>query len=251
MLQKKLENLWLTKEESHIYLTALRLGSSPASLIAKNAKIKRETAYYTLKKLIERGLMGSIIKNGITFFIAENPEKIIYNLKRDITLANSLLPELKALSHSSAKKFKLKFYEGEEWVKNILDMYLNTSMKEALVYTNLGLFLTTYGEEYVRLFFQKKYKQGIATKLISSYSEEAKIFLESLTLLINDQILLVDQEEFIFENDVIIFDDTVIIVSLNPKEFYAIYIESNIFAATQKSIFNLAWLWGTSFITKY
>lgn len=250
MLEEKLTRLWLTNEQSTLYLKLLEVWPCPASVIARYAGFKRETCYYTLKKLIERWLVSSVNKNGVSYFSPEEPEKIIQNLEWQLTLAKNILPDLKLITEKSLKKFKVKFYEWSEWVKNILNQYIKMNKQWVQIYTNLELFLELYGEEYTQGLFQQKYKEGVPTKLISPHSKRAEDFFTNMVLLPTDEILLVNEHEFIFENDIVMFDNKVIIISLNKNESYAIYIESDIFAQTQKAIFWLAWLGGSSFISK-
>lgn len=246
MIEEQLAKLWIPWEQSILYLKLLEIWASPASTIARYAGCKRETCYYTLKKLIGKGLVSSINKNWVTYFFPEDPQKIIYTLESQLVLAKNILPELKLITEKKLKKFKVKFYEGSDGVKSILDQYIKMDKQEVHIYTNMWLFLELYTESYAKSLFKQKYEDWVATKLISPYSERADIFFKSLVLLPTDEILLVNNYKFHFENDIVIFDDKVIIISLSPQESYAIYIESDIFAQTQKSIFALAWLWGNN-----
>lgn len=60
-----LEKIGLTKQESAVYISALKLGVAKASEIAQKANVKREACYYTLKLLHERGLISEVIKSGV------------------------------------------------------------------------------------------------------------------------------------------------------------------------------------------
>lgn len=251
MLEYTLSQLWFSDEQSLLYLKMLEIWASPVSTIARYAGFKRETCYYMLKKLAEKWVVSSVNRNGIAFFSAEDPEKIIHHIEWQLRSAKKILPELKMITEKSLKKFKVKFYEWNEWVKQVLDQYIQMPKKEVHIYTNMELFLEIYTEEYTRFLFSRKFEDCVPTKLISPHSPRAEKFLKTLQLLPNDEILLVNQYDFAFENDIVIFDNKVIIISLSRDESYAIYIESDIFSQTQKAIFSLAWLWWSSFMWKW
>ena len=95
-----LAQIGLTPEESRVYIAALEFGSSPASTIARKCDLKRETCYYTLKKLLGRGLMSTVIKNNITYYTAEEPEKLISQAESRLDLARKIAPELTDLMNT-------------------------------------------------------------------------------------------------------------------------------------------------------
>jgi len=53
-LIETLTEMGLTDEEAKVYLSALSVGTNPASTIARGCDLKRETCNYTLKKLVSK-----------------------------------------------------------------------------------------------------------------------------------------------------------------------------------------------------
>lgn len=156
-LEKNLEFLGLTKEESRVYIAAIQVGSQPASIIASKADLKRETCYYTLKKLLKRGLMSTFIKNNVTYYTAEEPQKLISQSQAQVDIAHQIVPELTALMNTSATQAKIKFYQGTSGIRTVMEDILKYS-GEALTYTNLGLMLEVFGDEMT--VFREKRKQA-------------------------------------------------------------------------------------------
>src|SRR3989304_2481258 len=99
VLEGSLEELGLSKQEAHIYISALKLGVSKASQIAQKSGIKRGGGYYILKLLKEKGYISEVIKSGVQYYSAISPERILdiieeeRNRKKEII--NGVVSELK------------------------------------------------------------------------------------------------------------------------------------------------------------
>ena len=64
------------------------------------------------------------------------------------------------------------------------------------------------------------------------------------------EILFVNPKEFWFEHEVLIYDNKVAVISLNKDEIIGMIFESQIYARSQRAIFDLAWLGASSFIAR-
>ena len=245
-MKEELKKLWITEEEAIIYVASLELGMSPASVIARRADIKRETCYYTLKKLISSWLMSTMIKNNVTYFIAENPEKLVQKANENVKVAKGILPELLSITNTFGSRPKVKFFEGAEGIKNVMNDIVTTKM-EIFAYTNLWEIISNYSKDYWE-YREKRKEFKIHSRTISTYSDEAHDFIKKELIKDLEQVLFVNKEEFVFENDVVIYWDKVAIISLDPDEGFWFIVESKNFAKTQKAIFDLAWLGGNMFI---
>ncbi len=70
-----LRDLGLTEKEIKVYLTSLSLGQSTVNAIAKKSQLNRVTCYDILKYLKEKGLVSYVIKSGVKYFEAAEPQK--------------------------------------------------------------------------------------------------------------------------------------------------------------------------------
>ena len=61
-MEKELLDLGFNKNEIKVYLALLKLGVSSVSEISKTSNVDRTLIYGILDKLIEKGLVGSIVK---------------------------------------------------------------------------------------------------------------------------------------------------------------------------------------------
>lgn len=61
------------------------------------------------------------------------------------------------------------------------------------------------------------------------------------------EILFVNPQQFPFENEFTVYGGKVAIMSLSPKEQFALLLESKTLSATMKAVFDLAWLGASNF----
>lgn len=97
-----LEKIGLSKAEIKVYLALLGLGSVPSGSIVKETELRKSTVYESIRRLQEKGLVSYVIKEGMKYFEATEPERIIdfiHEQKRKLneteTQAKELLQELK------------------------------------------------------------------------------------------------------------------------------------------------------------
>ena len=242
--------LGLGEVEGKVYIALLELGGGYVSSVARTAKLPRVNCYHTLEKLTEKGLVNYVTRGKIRYYSPEPPQKIVSMLESRVHYARKTLPELLSITNTLALKPKIKYYEGLEGVKNIMEDTL-TAKKELLGYSNLQGVSEMFGD-FVKSYGVQKMKKNIKTRLICPSSAEAfdyvkkaypKDFPPDLI-----EILFVNPREFWFENEIVIYDDKVAVISLNKDELNGMIFESPVYARSQRAIFNLAWLGASSFI---
>jgi len=72
-----LRPLGYTEKEVRVYLAALELGTVPASVLARQSGLNRVTAYETLKKLLEKGIVNVSIVGQTKHFSAIDPSTLL------------------------------------------------------------------------------------------------------------------------------------------------------------------------------
>lgn len=248
----ELLKIGLSDEEARVYLACLEIGGGPVSVIARKAGAQRVSCYYTIDNLLQKKLLSQYNKNGVKCFAPEPPEQLLKITEERMSLAKSLMPELKSLISTSAFKPKIRFYEGRDGVEKVFTESL-TAKREILGYTNLR-HVTEFFPDFFRSYTHTKLKKNIKTRYLSPTTVETVHVLDTFlpekydTNLI--EILLVNKNQFLFENEVLIFGNSVGIVSLNTDELLGLIVESPTFARTMKAVFDLAWLGATAFVAK-
>src|SRR3990167_6568529 len=80
--EQALREFGLTDKEIRVYVEMLPLGSVNLQEIAKRINLPRTTIYNTLNYLHQKGLVSKIIKKGITYFDATEPDKLIEDINQ-------------------------------------------------------------------------------------------------------------------------------------------------------------------------
>src|SRR3989338_6212668 len=77
MDERVFEKLGLTKGEIKVYLALNKLGESTIGPIGRESKVSKSKMYDILDKLIEKGLVGYISKEGTKYFVTNDPHMIL------------------------------------------------------------------------------------------------------------------------------------------------------------------------------
>lgn len=130
METKILEEVGLTKSEVSVYIALLDLGSSATGKIVDKAKVSSSKIYEILDRLIQKGLVGFIVKSGVKYFEAASTERIMDYMKdkekefaRQKKELNEILPELDLRQKASKFKSEATIYKG---VKGIETAFLSS-----------------------------------------------------------------------------------------------------------------------------
>ncbi len=133
-LIKLLQQIGLSEKESKAYLITLKIGTNPASTIAKYIQYNRSTMYSILENLVKKGLIIQFEKNSIRYFTAVEPRYLlnyIEDKKRTLTHYKSAIdqkiPELEALKNPYQLIPNVKSFIGKEGIKKILEEVINQS----------------------------------------------------------------------------------------------------------------------------
>lgn len=249
---QQLLNLGLYEDEAKVYISCLELGGGYVSAIAKRAGVHRVTCYHTLDNLVKKGLLEITNSHNTKTYKALDPETLVKKQAEKLINAKRLLPELKSLLPNQAFKPSVRFIEGAEGIKNILEETLNTA-EEIVGYTNVDKLVKLF-PEYLYYYAEERQKRKIHSRHLSPYTKLAKTFLSTYyptdTKREIAEILYIDPQEFEFENEVYIYGNRVATLSLDKNELMGVVIESPMIAKTHRGIFNLSWLGATTFMSQ-
>jgi len=171
-----LEQIGFSKNEIKVYFALLELDQSSATPIIRKANIPHSKIYPTLDKLIQKGLVSSVIKNNVKYFQASDPKNLIefINSKEKELLEQKhkiqeLVPLIEIKRKLSKEKQEAIVYEGIEGVRAAFTDILET-LKRGEEY-----YVFTLGQELERddlklflgNFHAKRIEKGINAKLIA------------------------------------------------------------------------------------
>ena len=137
-----LDLLDLKEKDVVVYTTLLRLGSAPLRRIAQEAELNRGTTYDALKRLIDAKLVHYVNAKRHRYFHAEDPATLRgLAIRKELAMAEArtkltdLIPELQGMIGKQAHRPRLKYFEGDSGVKDLLqDVLLETKKTRSKLY---------------------------------------------------------------------------------------------------------------------
>lgn len=175
-MEKILESIGLTKSETKVYLSLIELGSSSVGKIIDKSRVTSSKIYELLEKLIQKGLVSSVIKKGIKYFEAAPPSRILdylnekeSQLKSQINDIKKILPELELKQKLSKEVSEIAVYKSMKGIETIFSIILNNLNKNDEYY----VFGARSGATEVQRIFLLKYHEkriakGIKLKILFS-----------------------------------------------------------------------------------
>lgn len=133
-LKETLAEYGLSEKESSVYLSMLELGPASVQDISKKAGVNRATTYVMIESLKRRGLMSTFEKGKKTMFVAESPDRLKRLIEKEMNVIKEkedrlkeAMPSFLALYNSASEdKPNVRFFEGEEGLRTVREIYLQT-----------------------------------------------------------------------------------------------------------------------------
>jgi len=240
-VKKTLQDVGLSKDETEIYLAGLELGESSVQNLARQAKVKRPTAYKIIDALIAKGLFYQTFQGKKRFFGAQNPKDLEVNLNRKATDLAKIMPELNSIYNIPEFKPRVRFYEGLAGAMAVYEDTLSSTPEngEILSCTGIKNIFEIFPEEYAVNYINRRVQKNIREKIIAIDSEESRKWQKNSEKELRE-IILASEDQFDFSGDMEIYGDKVALISYQ-ENFMAVVIESKEIAKMQKFIFNLSW----------
>ncbi len=114
----------LTANEAKVYVAMLNLGSSSVNSIARKASVHRVNAYDIIERLIQKGLVSSIVKGKKKFYEPASPERILTSLERKEDEFKTVLPQLMLDYELRKQKQDVYVFKGPDGVMTAYNMML-------------------------------------------------------------------------------------------------------------------------------
>lgn len=245
MLSNLLSEFGFSDKEVKVYLTALRLGMQPASVLAKHLKMNRVTTYVICKKLIEKGVANVVTRNNIQYFTVERPDALMQYAERQqknwVRLKSDVekqLPEFQTYMRDVSALPKVRFYEGIEGIKTVYEDTLNQGGL-------IRAFLTvdTIPEEIkrflVRDYMPQLLKNKIRSEIVAADSPQTRQYQKN-DKKYSRKTVIVKPKTFPFETEIALYgNDRVAFISFREGDLTAVIIENQAIFLTLSAIFGL------------
>jgi len=111
----------LSKNESKVYLTLLKLGKAKPGTITQDSGVHRRNVYDALERLLQKGLVSFILEGKRKIYRAENPSRLIQIARTRESELSSIIPKLEALHKVKREPYEAKLYIGKAGLKAVMD----------------------------------------------------------------------------------------------------------------------------------
>lgn len=173
---EELKRLGLTEVEAKVYLALLDEGPSVAGRISRRSGIHRRMVYDACERLIEKGLVGYILRNNRRFFEAVSPERLLELVKEKEESVNAILPQLMLKFRSSRERQETNFYKGQAGLKTVFEQQLREA-KEILI-IGASSFAYELFPFYFKWYDKRRIERKIKAKIL--FSVEARKGLKEI-----------------------------------------------------------------------
>lgn len=167
-----------TKNEALVYTTLTRTGPSSAGHIIKGASIASSRVYASLTTLRKRGLISSFKKNNKTFFVAENPDRVLEQFDETRQRLQPFLEQLKCQEKKTEKLFENRIFEGHAGFKSAFHLLLDECNPHDEILT-LGFSSRRSSLESLRAFLKnidrKRIAKQVSMRMILSQDMKATL----------------------------------------------------------------------------
>src|SRR3989344_8948965 len=118
---EELKDYGFSDNEANIYLALLKIGIETANIISEITGMKRSTTYDNLHILINKGIVSQIVKDGVQYYQAAEPEKILSLLDEKRDRIKKIIPQLNGIKESIKEKTGVTYFEGKKGVLTVLN----------------------------------------------------------------------------------------------------------------------------------
>lgn len=238
-LLKALQGIGLSEKAAKLYLASLEFGETTVQELAKEAKLKRTTIYYTLEELTGTGVLLEIKRRGKTYYAPVAPREFLKRARERMQEFEDVVELLEIRKENAFKKPKLYFLRGGVGFKQIWDKIFASRAKEYRIITQGENFLDFVKEKYILdEIIKRKQELNIVSKQLITDSLYARRIVAKDAKENRISKLLSPIYKLPFTE--IICDDFVAFIS--PKfQDTLLVIENELFAKTRRSLFDALW----------
>lgn len=241
-LKSSLIKVGFPDRDADIYLSLIELGESSVGKIIEKVGLHRELVYGALKRLEQQGLIRSIEKRKIRYYIAEHPKVLTQKIVEKAELAKNIESDLANLFREVP--IMVRVYEGPEGYEEI-QKDIQRSLESNENYYVIGAAGTKWYEitkEFYKIYRKKSLKRNIHAQMVT-YTNQAKNLLAHEVSGFAD--IRVLPQEFAVPSSTKIYADKIILQIFGERPV-AVMIQSKAAADAYKKYFQTLWDIGKS-----
>jgi len=234
MFEAELKELELTDNEIKVYLILLEKGILNPTEIAKNTGLHRSYVYDTLERLLDKGIINTVLINSKKHYQSVDPKALreIFELK--LRKIDSILPNLSKLYRATKQETRVELHSGKRVFRTLIKDLVANLKKNDIVYllgVNESVLLEVepiYLKQYFTILKQKKVFEKIIVE------RGAKKFKNK-----NMEYKELDKEYF--DETVFVIHNSKVYIFVLGNPYHLIVIENEKVANTYRNQFKLMW----------
>jgi sugar-specific transcriptional regulator TrmB len=239
MILKDLQRIGLNDKEASLYLAALELGESNIQQLAKKSGVKRTTAYDIIESLKSKGLMSQAIHGKKTLFYASDPRKLEDEIEEQRHILKRILPELLTVANALDSKPKVRFFEGDDGIKEVYKDTLHYPDTELLAWVSDDT-QDSFDLDFLdNIYLPKRIEKKIWVRAIAP-DDEKMLNYKSVDEKSLRRTRLSDDETFPIHVEINLYGKNRIAI-MSFREKFGMIVESQLIFETLRSIFEMNW----------
>lgn len=135
----------LSLNEAKVYLALLNLSFASVTQVSRKSGVYRSNCYDALGKLIEKGLISTIVKSNKKYYVSADPENLYKLIEEKKYILDKDFPELKKIYNFHKSKQEVQLFSGKSGIKTILkDINASKTYDAFGISSNLGKVVPTF-----------------------------------------------------------------------------------------------------------
>ncbi|MFY9457677.1 MAG: helix-turn-helix domain-containing protein [Candidatus Spechtbacterales bacterium] len=232
-----LKDFGFSQKEASVYLATLALGEASVTDIAQKAKLPRTTCYEIIKSLTLRHMVSYFSARGRRVYVAESPAKIISFWEHRASTLKDLLPKLQAIEGRASARPTIRFYEGEEGLKTILDEVIEEKRNFDAITSIDDAFHLLEGD--FAEFIELRKKRYLHVRLLTHKSKQSHDMRGRDSSELRETRFVPARYKFKTAN--FIFGDKIALLSLGEEHPVGLIVTDKSLADTFRMYFELLW----------
>jgi sugar-specific transcriptional regulator TrmB len=239
-IKQTLKELGLDDAEAALYLASLKLGEAGMSELAREAGLKRTSAYVVFQALEKKGLMGSFKMRGGLKFVATAPDILFQKTQKQLEDLKNLLPQLNSLAQKKDQRPQISYYEGNGGYYIASEDSLRTPNSTVRHIGSISEIHKVIGEDWdLNYYIPERLKKHINFKALYFQSQMPESFLSA------NHAELLREVKYLPENQIygtskLIYGNKMAIFS-SKKELVTVIVESPDITTSETKIFETIW----------
>ena len=205
--------------------------------IAVSTGLNRTSTYDILQNLVERGIASHVIKAGVKYFEAADPQTFLFALDEKREKLNSVIEELQTIRKTITEKPKVEMFEGKEGIKSMMDDIIRT--KQPVVAISSKYPISDIISFYMPQFVKNRLKNKIPIKLLSSVKRRYEAWKPNDKKEMRETRFSPKTKDM--PNAIYTYGNKVAIFNTRPDAPMGVLIENKDFADSMKILFNIVW----------